>query len=125
MKNPFRKQTARHITPMPSWKEIVPMMYDKGLDGWLDEIVQVIYNPDCSKRFIVLKSEHGYYEYTYEILHQFDEEEWQYIGNQPGALPAMWEPIGNSCVSLFSDVDGAIEDIKVSPEYKLYFLTEE
>lgn len=110
---------------MPSWEEIVPMMYDKGLDGRLDEIVQVIYNSDRSKRFIILKSEHGYYKYIYEVLHQFDEEERMYIGNRPGALPAKREPIGNSRVSLFSDVDGVPENMKASPEYKLHFLTEE
>ena len=42
MKNPFRKHTARHIAPMPSWEEIVPMMYDKGLDGRSDEIIREV-----------------------------------------------------------------------------------
>ena len=125
MKNPFRKHTARHIAPMPSWEEIVPMMYDKGLDGWSDEIVQVVYSPEHSERFIIMKSEHGYYKYVYEILHQFDEEEWMYIGSQLGALPAMWEPVGDNCVSLFSGMEEALEAIKALPEYKLHFLSED
>ena len=125
MKNPFRKRTARHIAPMPYWEEIVPMMYDKGLDCWSDEIVRVVYNPEHSKRFIIMKSEHGYYKYVYEIPHQFDEEEWMYIGSQLGALPAMWEPVGDNCVSLFSGMEEALEAIKALPEYKLHFLSED
>ena len=33
---------------MRSWEEIVPIMFNQGLDGWTDEIVQVIYNIDKS-----------------------------------------------------------------------------
>ena len=72
-----------------------------------------------------MKSEHGYYKYVYEILHQFDEEEWMYIGSHPGALPAMWEQVGDNCVSLFSGMEEALEAIKALPEYKLYFLSED
>ena len=72
-----------------------------------------------------MKSEHGYYKYVYEILHQFDEEEWMYIGSQPGAFPAMWEPVGDNCVSLFSGMEEALEAIKALPEYKLHFLSED
>lgn len=109
---------------MPSWEEIVPMMFNQGLDGWTEEIVQVIYNPEHIKRFVILKSEHGYYTYVYEILHQFDEEEWMNIENQPGALPAMWEPVGDSHASLFSGIEEALEAVKALPEYKLHFLAE-
>ncbi len=109
---------------MRSWEEIVPIMFKQGLDGWTDEIVQVIYNPEHIKRFVILKSKHGYYKYVYEILRQFDEEEWMYIGNQPGALPAMWEPVGGSHVSLFSGIEETLEAVKALPEYKQHFLTE-
>lgn len=124
MKKLFGKQTTKLITPMPSWEEIVPMMYDQGLGGWTDEIVQVIYNPEHIKRFVILKSEHGCYKYVYEILRQFDEEEWMYIGNHPRALPAMWEPVGDSRVSLFSGIEETLEAVKALPEYKLHFLAE-
>ena len=125
MKKLFKKRTARHITPMPSWEEIVPMMFNQGLDGWTDETVQVIYNPEHTKRFVILKSEHGYYKYVYQILHQFDEEEWLYTGSQPGALPAMWEPVGDSQVSIFSGIEETLEVIKALPEYKLHFSEEQ
>lgn len=55
-----------------SWEEIVPMMYDKGLDSRSDEIVRVVYNPEHSERFIIMKSEHGYYKYVYETLTEYD-----------------------------------------------------
>ena len=125
MKNPFKKRITRHITPMPSWEEIVPMMYDQGLGGWADEIVQVIYNPEHTERFVIVKSMRGYYKYAYEVLHQFDEEEWRYVGNQPGALPAMWETVGDGHTSLFSGLKEALSAIKALPEYKQHFYTEE
>ncbi len=109
---------------MPAWEDIVTAMYNKGLDGWSDEIVHVMYNSDNTKRFVILKSERGYYKYVYEILYQFDEEEWMYIGSQPEALPAMWEPTGSSSLSLFSDIDEIIKAVKALPEYRLHFSAE-
>ena len=82
---------------------------------------QVIYNPKHTKRFVILKSERGYYKYAFEELHPFDEEEWALIGNLPGALPAMWEPTGDSSVSLFSGIDEITEAEKASSEYTLHF----
>ena len=125
MKNQFEERAAGYSTPMPSWEEIVQMMYDKDLDCWSDEIARVIYNPEHTERFLILKSERGFYKYVYEKLCQFDEEDWTYIGNQPGALPAAWNMVGDHCVSLFSDIEEALEAIKALPEYKIYFLAED
>lgn len=125
MKNPFQKRTEKHVTPMPSREEIVSMMFDQGLDQRVDEIVQVIYNPEHTERFVILKSEHDYYKYIFERLHQFDEEEWMYIGNLPGALPAMWKPTDDSHVSLFSSKEETLNAIRILPEYKSHFSAKE
>lgn len=119
------KQPIRIPNLMPSWAEIVPMMYDMGLDGWQDEVVNVIYNSEQTERFVILKCGHGCYRYVYETLHPFDEEEWNYIACQPGALPAMWKTMDHGGVSLFSDQIEAMEAVKALPEYQLRFTTEE
>ncbi len=98
------------------------MMYDKGLSTFCDEIAEVIYNRDRTKRFVVLKSINGYYKYAYEELYAFDEEEWMYIGRQPDALPAMWmEPNSWQGTSLYFNYDETLKEIRVTPEYKTYF----
>ena len=38
----FKKKAAVEIPPMPSWKTVVEMMYDKHLDAFSDEVVKVI-----------------------------------------------------------------------------------
>ena len=116
MKKPVQVQNS-----MPSWAEIVPMMYDKGLDGWQDEVVRVIYNSEQTGRFVILKNRHGCYRYVLEILHPFDEDEWSCIGSQPGALPAMWRTADTGGVSLFSDMDEALKAVKATPEYMAFF----
>ena len=98
------------------------MMYDKGLSTFCDEIAEVIYNRDRTKRFVVLKSINGYYKYAYEELYAFDEEEWMYIGTQPDALPAMWmAPNSWQGTSLYFNYDDTLKEIRVTPEYRTYF----
>ena len=43
------------------------MMYDQGLSGWADEIVQIVDDPEHTERFVIRKSARGYYQYVYEI----------------------------------------------------------
>ena len=43
-------------------------LYDKALQFANDEIKKVIYSNDRSKRFILLKSEKGFYKYIYEEI---------------------------------------------------------
>ena len=119
----FRRNPAQDpLPPIPQWEEIVSMMFDKGLDFFRDEIAEVIYNTDRTKRFVILKSSNGYYKYAYEEIYAFDEEEWMYVGRQPDALPAIWmEPISWQGTSLYFKFDDALKEIRVSPEYKAYF----
>lgn len=121
-----RKEQTNILSPIPPWSDIVNIMYDKNLDCFTDEFVRVIYNPDQTKRFVILKSENGYYKYVYEELQAFDEEEWMYISKQTDALPAMWVQIqDNESTSLYGSLEDVMKEIEMSHEYKTYFLTRE
>ena len=108
--------------PKPAWPEIVDLMYDKSLSSFGDDVIQVGYSADKEKRFIILKSESGFYEYSVEQLVEFDDEEWLYVSRDPDALPGMWVGLGNtSGRSIFGTAQEAWNDLLSSPEYKSYF----
>ena len=73
-----KKKQAFEPCPRPSWSETVSIMFDKQL-CYADEVVDVIYAPDKTKRFVLLKSDKGYFRFVYEELHPFTEEEWMYV----------------------------------------------
>ena len=54
--------------PLPSWSEAVSVMYNKQLNCFGDELVDVLYTPDKTKRFVLLKSDKGYFRFVYSQL---------------------------------------------------------
>lgn len=73
------KKKIPALPPLPSWSEAVSVMYNKQLNCFGDELVDVLYTPDKTKRFVLLKSDKGYFRFVYEELHPFTEEEWMYV----------------------------------------------
>lgn len=107
---------------MPSWETIVAMMHDKYLDGFEDEVIEVVYSQDGSMRYVILKDEHGFFTYQLEAIYQYDEEEWKYICSHNNALPAMWEPYrGIAGKSIFENAEELKKEMKAEPEYKQFF----
>ncbi len=107
---------------MPSWDTIVEMMYDKHLDNFADEVVNVIYSKDHSMRYVILKDNNNHLTYKLEAIYQFDEDEWKYICAHDNALPAMWEPFrGIVGKSVFESIEELQKEMKSEPEYKQYF----
>ena len=118
----FKKKLKEETPPMPSWETVVEMMYDKHLDAFSDEIVEVIYSKDRSMRYVVLKDEKGLFTYQLEAIYQYDEDEWKYICSHDNALPAMWEPFrGIVGKSFFENMDELLKELNAEPEYKSYF----
>ena len=108
--------------PLPSWSEAVSVMYNKQLNCFGDELVDVLYTPDKTKRFVLLKSDKGYFRFVYEELHPFTEEEWMYVSRGKNPVPAIWEPsAGWQGTSLFGTLEDTWKELKLSPEYKQYF----
>lgn len=100
LKKLFGKAAPKpEVPPMPSWEETVDIMYDKSLGS--SELLKVIYSNDKTKRYILYKSDRGYYKYTYEMLHGFDEAEWVYVVRSDNYLPGYWQEASPSCVSSF------------------------
>ena len=123
LKSIFKKKKV-DIAPMPPYDEIVKSLYDKELN-YPDsiEICQVIYSKDKSKRFVVLKSNKGFFKYTYEEVCVFDELDWTslyaYIENRQ---PGWWEPKDRSfAYSFFGTEQEAVEALKCETEYKQFF----
>lgn len=114
--------TKTNIPPMPSWEDIVKIMYNKQLDSYFDEVVRVVYTKDKSMRYVILKDKKGYFTYQLETIYQFDEEEWKYTYIDSNTLPAMWESsIGTVGGSIFENVEDLQKEMISTPEYKRYF----
>lgn len=120
--NLFKKKPKTVIPPMPSWETVIELMYDKHLDAFSDEVVEVIYSKDRSMRYIVLKENNGLLTYQLEAIYQFDEDEWRYICSNDNAIPAMWEPFrGIVGKSFFESMEDLRKEIENEPEFKQYF----
>ena len=118
----FHKSSSPNIPPMPPWEKIVEIMYNRDLDGYADEVVQVLYSKDRAKRYVILKDEKGFFTYRLEAIDQYDPEEWQYLASNPDALPAMWEPFcGIAAKSIFESKEELLSEMKAEPEYQRYF----
>ncbi len=118
----FKKKQMSEISPMPSWETIIQVMYDKNLDAFADEVVDVIYSKDRSMRYVVLKEDNGLFTYQLEVIYQFDEDEWRYSCSNENAIPAMWEPFrGIGGKSFFNSMEDLLKEIENEPEYKQYF----
>ena len=121
--NKNRETDIKPMPPMPSWDKIVQLLYDKNLDSFCNEVINVLYSKDNSMRFVILKDEKGIFTYHLEEIYQFDEDEWKHICSNDDALPAMWEAyLGNIGGSLFANEEDLMNDLKSQPEYKQYFI---
>lgn len=107
---------------LPTWEEIVELMYNKGLDHFVDEVVLVLYSKDKSKRYVLLKRQDGFYTYTCEQIYVYDAEEWQYVYENERTLPAMWAVIVGGSNSIFERLDDALNELKNESEFKTYFI---
>ncbi len=121
MKKLFRKfvKDKQVIPKMPEWNEIVEMLYDKNLDCFDDEVAKVIYSKDKAMRYIVLKSDKGFFSYRLERIYQFDEEEWSYRCSFD-LTPAFWQDVDNGSKSIFSDLEDALKELEQEAEYKFF-----
>ena len=118
----LRRKTIQTLPPMPSWETVVEIMYDKHLDAFSNEVINVIYSKDRSMRYVILKDEKGLFTYQLEAIYQYDEDEWKYICSHDDALPAMWEPFrGIVGRSVFNNTDALLKEMKAEPDYKKYF----
>ncbi len=114
----FRKE-QRIVPPMPEWNEIVEMLYDKNLDFLDSTVVKVIYSKDKSKRYVVLKSDKGFFNYRLEKIYQLDEEEWSYRCSFD-LTPAFWQDVDNRSKSIFSTLEDALKELEQEVEYKFF-----
>ena len=123
LKSIFKKKKV-DIAPMPPYDEIVKSLYDKELN-YLDSIKigQVLYSKDKSKRFVVLKSNKGFFKYTYEEVCVYDELDWtSYYAYIENIQPGWWEPKDRSfAYSFFGTEQEAFEALKRETEYKQFF----
>ena len=119
---PSSLQNPQPKTPTLTREEIIIAMRDKDLGG--EDVVEVFYSKDQTKRFVVYRNKEGLYSYGLEWLTFFDEEEWQYIrrSHPKETLPAMWESAyGTSARSLFGTKEEALKELFLEPAYITHF----
>ena len=120
----FFKKKEPTTPPMPPYDEIVKSLYDKGLiyaDS--SKICKVIYSNDKSKRFVILKSNKGFFKYTYEEVCVFDEFDWtSYFAYIENIDPGWWESKDRSfAYSFFGTEEEALKALKHETVYKQFF----
>ena len=76
--NKNRQLKIEPVPPMPSWDKIVELLYNKNLDSFCDEVINVLYSKDNSMRYVVLKDEKDIFTYQLEAIYQFDEDVWNF-----------------------------------------------
>ena len=121
---PSKDDKRAPVRPLPSWPEIVEMMYNQPpfVSPYVDEIIKVVYSADREKRYIITRNRnYGFYQFQMEQLCAWDDEEWLYISHDPNALPAMWHSFGYSGGSFFGTEQDAWNELVSTPEYKEYF----
>ena len=121
-----RKKATRSPVVIPPWEEIVEIMHDKNLQ-FSDEVVQVLYSRDNSKRYIILKGNKGYgdfYKYSLEQIYLFDEEELNLMASNGDTLPAYWSTVGGfDSSSFFGTIKEALTELHSEPVFKTFFET--
>ena len=122
-----RKRKKQTDGAVPSTDEISEIMYNENLT-FADDVTDVIYCPDKTKRYVVLRhNSDGYYRFRYEEMIVFDEYEQQLAktntDNMDGVLPGYWAPI-NRTLSIFGTSREAVDSIRFEPEYKQYFVSD-
>ena len=96
-------------------------MYDKGLDRLYGKPVNIVYNGDRDKRYIVTKVRKGY-SYDFQRLHKLEKDEWFSMGSSEDDLRAEWEYlIEQESSKVYKSVDEAIQALKTEAEYKTYY----
>lgn len=106
---------------VPTWDEVVENMYGKEMSH-VDEVVEVEYSLDKSKRYIVLKSDVGHYTYQLERLIAYDEDELNYFASV-GDL-GFWLPDSDGSIHFFDSAEHALSEMRQEPEYKAYFVSD-
>ena len=90
--------------------------------GWVDFISSTTGISSKSKEY----RRKGFYTYQLEAIYPYDPQEWQYIGSDKNALPAMWEPLhAMTGKSIFQSEEELLNEMKTEPEYQHYFNTKE
>ena len=115
----LHKKAQIETPPLPSWNEIVELMYDKELN-FVNQVVQVIYAKDKERRYVITHNKEGLLFYDLQELYSFDDDEWRYISSDDNALPGYWSSEhGDYLKSVFNSMDELMRDLKSQPEYKL------
>lgn len=124
LKKLFGKAKSKtEIPPMPSWEEIIEIMYDKSLEFSNGvSIIRVIYSNDKDKRYILFKSDRGFYKYIYQEIRGFTDYEWPYLANLDE--PAFWQEVRSGAfeVSIFGTEEEAMKTLVSEPNYLAYFI---
>lgn len=107
---------------VPTWDEVVESLYGKDL-SYADEVVEVIYSTDRSRRYVVLRSDIGYYTYISEQVRAFDEDELNYFPDS-GEL-GYWLPEYDGSKHIFDTYEHAKAELRQEPDYKRFFVEDD
>ena len=111
---------------MPSREEIVEALYDKDLDSFAHEVVEVSYSRDRAVRYVILKKNNGLLTYLFEKIVMEDPEEWERLrdlGMCRLKAAGWWEELDlDQGKSFFSTMEELKRELVTEPCYGRYFL---
>lgn len=115
-----KKKAVAPRRRIPTWDEVVESMYGKAL-AYADEVVDVIYSADKSRRYVVLKSDVGYFTYISEHVCALDEDELNYFPDDSEL--GYWLPENDGAKHIFDTYERAKSELQREPEYIRYFVS--
>ena len=121
--NSIATAEEKPVMPIPPMEEITEKLSREEPKLVDCEIIRVIYSRDKTKRFILFRSDKGFYKYTYEQIFVFDEEEWGIVSHiHENPYPAYWGSVDSFCArSFFGTEEDALSALKQETEYLQYF----
>ena len=121
--NSIATAEEKPVMPIPPMEEITEKLSREEPKLVDCEIISIIYSRDKTKRFILFRSDKGFYKYTYEQIFVFDEEEWGIVSRiHENPYPAYWDSVDCFCArSFFGTEEDALSALKQETEYLQYF----
>ena len=119
----FLKNENQTPPPLPSWEEVVEALYDKDLDSFPHDVIEVLYSRDRSERYVILKSKAGFYTYLFQRLCTWDKDDWENLSSHENVAPGWWEePLHRDTQkSYFGSLEELKAELYAEVDYQQHF----
>ena len=119
----FHKKENQSPPPLPLWEEVGEELYDKDLDSFPHDVIEVLYSRDRSERYVLLKSQAGFFTYLFQRICTWDKDEWANLSSHENIAPGWWEePLHRDTQkSYFGSLEELKAELYAEVDYQQHF----